>query len=110
MIRKIQKILAKAKKTQTRDDKTAINADELSPVEHKIKSIMASIFKINIREINEEASSDNIDQWNSLGHVDLLANLQKEFDIEFTDSQIVEMLDYKAVVKNVTAAIAGKKN
>ena len=37
--------------------------------------------------------------------------MQKEFDIEFTDSQIVEeLLGYKTVVQAVTAAINGKNN
>ena len=84
--------------------------DPLTSVEQKIKAIMAKIFKIDINDVNEDTSADNVDHWNSLEHVDLLVNLQKEFDIEFTDSQIVEMLSYKTVVQNVTAAIKGKNN
>jgi len=65
---------------------------------------------MDINDINEETSADNIEQWTSLEHVDFLVNLQKEFDIEFTDSQIVEMLSYKTVVQNVTAAIKGENS
>jgi acyl carrier protein len=110
MIRKIQMILSKVIKAEIREDEAAINVDELSSVEHKIKAIMVNVFKIDINDINEEASADNIDQWNSLGHVDFLVNLQKEFDIEFTDSQIVEIQSYKTVVQNVMAAITEKNN
>ena len=110
MIRKIQTILSKVIKAKIRKDEAAINVDELSSVEQKIKAIMANVFKIDINEINEETSADNIDQWSSLEHVDFILNLQKEFDIEFTDSQIVEMLSYIAVVQNVRAAITAKNN
>ena len=110
MIRKIQTIFSKVIKAEIRIDEAAINVDDLSSVEQKIKAIMANVFKIDINEIDEETSADNIDQWTSLEHVDFLVNLQKEFDIEFTDSQIVEMLSYKTVVQNVTAAIKGINN
>jgi acyl carrier protein len=79
-------------------------------VKKRIKAIMAKVFKIGINDISEETSADNMDQWTSLEHVDFLVNLQKEFDIEFTDSQIVEMLSYKTVVQNVRAAITEKNN
>ena len=68
------------------------------------------VFKIDIHDIRADTSADDIDQWTSIEHVDFLVILQKEFDIEFTDSQIVEMLSYKAVVQNVKAAIAGENN
>ena len=110
MIRKIQTILSKVIKAEIREDGAAIHVDELSSVEQKIKTIMANVFRVDINDINDETSADNIDQWTSLEHVDFLVNLQKEFDIEFTDSQIVEMLSYKTVVQNVTAAIKGKNN
>ena len=95
---------------ESREDDAAANADEWSSVEQKIKAIMATVFKIDINDINEATSAANIDQWTSIEHVDLLVNLQKKFDIEFTDSQIVEMLSYKTVLQNVTAAITGKNN
>jgi acyl carrier protein len=110
MIRKIQTIISKLAKAESREDEAATNADEMSSVEQKVKAIMATVFKIDIHDINEATSADNIDQWTSLEHVDLLVNLQKKFDIEFTDSQIVEMLSYKTVLQNVTAAITDKNN
>ena len=113
MIRKIQTMLSKVTKAKIREDEAVIaviDVGELSSVEQKIKAIMANVFKIDIHDIDAETSSDNVDQWTSLAHVDLLLELQKEFDIELTDSQLVEMLDYTSVVQNVSAALKGKKN
>ncbi|CAB1055688.1 hypothetical protein D1BOALGB6SA_421 [Olavius sp. associated proteobacterium Delta 1] len=109
MIRKIQTLLSKAIKAEIREDETAADVDDSASVEKRIKAIMAKVFKIEKNDIDEETSADNIDQWTSLEHVDFLVNLQNEFEIEFTDSQIVEMLSYKTVVQNVRAAITEKK-
>jgi acyl carrier protein len=106
MIRKIQKLFSKAKAAETLEDEAAVNTDDSASMEKRIKAIMASVFKIDINEINEETSADNIDQWTSLEHVDFLVHLQKEFEVEFTDSQIVEMLSYKTIVENVRIALS----
>ena len=108
MFRKIQTVISKAKKAGTREDAAAVNGDGSTSVELRIKAIMANVFKMDINEINEETSADNIDQWTSLEHVDFLVKLQQEFEIEFTDSQIVDMLSYLAVVQNVETALAAK--
>ena len=80
--------------------------DHLSPVAQKVKSIMAETFKVAPNAINADTSPDNLDQWTSLKHVDLVLNLQQAFDIEFTDSQIVEeLLSYKTIVQTVEAAL-----
>ena len=111
MALKIKSILSKVLKSDDSDDEAPGIVDQSTSVEQKIKAIMVSVFKIDIREINEETSSDNVPQWTSLEHVDFVLNLQKEFDIEFTDSQIVEeLLSYRTVVQTVTAAVKGKNN
>jgi len=110
MLRKIQAAISKAKKSPPREDDAAVNVDGAASLEMRIKAIMANVFKMNINEINEETSADTIDQWTSLEHVDFLVKLQQEFEIEFTDSQIVEMLSYLAIVENVKAAITDKNN
>lgn len=111
MALKIKLIFSKAIKTDHSDDEAAVNVDQSLSVEQIIKSIMVAVFKIDMSEINEETSSANVPQWTSLEHVDFVLNLQKEFDIEFTDSQIVEeLLSYRSAVQTVTAAINGQNN
>ena len=111
MIGKIKALLSNAKKAEVHEDGAIDDVDLTPSVEQKIKEVMASIFKIDINDINENTSADTIDQWTSLEHVDFILNLQKEFDIEFTDSQIVEeLLSYKTIVQTVRAAIEQRTN
>ncbi len=111
MARKFKAIMSKVLKADVNKNESVNNLDQLTSVESKIKAIMANVFKIDTNDINENTSADNVDQWTSLEHVDFVLNLQKEFDIEFTDSQIVEeLLSYRTVVQTVRAAIKGKNN
>tara|TARA_B100001059_G_C17646714_1_gene482236 strand:+ start:298 stop:528 length:231 start_codon:yes stop_codon:yes gene_type:complete len=67
-------------------------------MENKIKQIMADVFSIDISEINDDASPDNIDNWDSLGHMSLITAIEEELDITFNNDQIIEMMNYKLIL------------
>ena len=66
-------------------------------MEEKIKNIMASVFKCDVSEINEDTSPDTLEQWDSLRHMNLVVALEEEFQISLTEDEMVEMLNYKLV-------------
>ena len=112
MAKKIKALMARVFKPETiLIDTEALRADvdQSGSIEQKIKTVMAQIFKLDINDINEDTSPDNVHQWTSLEHVDFVLNLQQEFDLEFTDSQIVEdLLSYKTVVRTIKTALQEK--
>ena len=68
-------------------------------MENRIKNVMAAVFGISIADINEESSPDSIGNWDSLNLMNLVVSLEEEFDIEFDDDEIVEMLNFKLIVE-----------
>jgi acyl carrier protein len=68
-------------------------------MENRIKRVMSDVFNIDINSINKESSPDNIENWDSLKHMNLIIALEEEFDIELNDDDIVEMLNYKLIVE-----------
>ena len=75
-------------------------------MEQEIRNIMASVFKRDLSQIDEDASPDTIDTWDSLGHMKLIVALEEEFGVSFTDDEIPEMLNYQLVL----ATLKSKKN
>jgi acyl carrier protein len=71
-------------------------------MESKIKEIMAGVFSMKTSEINEDASPDNIDNWDSLGHMDLITAIEEELDIVFNNDQIIEMMNFRLIVLTVS--------
>ena len=67
-------------------------------MENKIKQIMADVFSMDISEINEDASPDHIDKWDSLGHMCLITAIEEELDITFNNDQIIEMMNFKLIL------------
>ena len=68
--------------------------DEL---EQKIKNVMKAIFEISVGEIDEESSIDNIDLWDSMGHIKLILSIEKDFGMQFNVDDVVEMTSYKRI-------------
>tara|TARA_B100000929_G_C15145678_1_gene296299 strand:- start:116 stop:358 length:243 start_codon:yes stop_codon:yes gene_type:complete len=66
-------------------------------LEAQIKSVMSAIFDIPTNQIGDDASSDTIESWDSLKHMNLIVGLEEEFDIEFNDEDIGSLLNLKLI-------------
>lgn len=66
-------------------------------MEENIKIVMANVLGIDATKITEDASPDTIDEWDSLKHMNLVLALEEEFDVVFSDEQIIDMLNYKLI-------------
>lgn len=69
---------------------------------------MASVFEISIDDINDDSSPDNIENWDSLRHMNLITVLEEEFDIRLNDEQITEMMNFNLVIYTVNEALNTK--
>lgn len=60
-------------------------------MEERICEVFSIVMGIGKEEIKDEATSDNLEVWDSLKHMDLILSLEDKFGIRFTDSEIVNM-------------------
>ena len=66
-------------------------------MEDKIKEVISNIFGTPLNEINDQTSPDTIENWDSINHMKLITALEEEFDVEFTDEEILEMQNVKLI-------------
>jgi acyl carrier protein len=65
--------------------------------ENKLKQVMAVVLKVEASSINEESSMDNINTWDSLGHMNLILALEDEFKILIPDEDAGNISSYKLI-------------
>jgi acyl carrier protein len=65
--------------------------------ENDLKAVLATVFKVDIMCIDENASPDTIEQWDSLKHMMLVLALEERFNISLTDEQTVEIGSYPLI-------------
>jgi acyl carrier protein len=68
---------------------------------NKVREILATVFSVDAGAITDTTSPDNLENWDSLQHMNMIASLEEEFGISFNDDQISDMLDFKSVVSVV---------
>lgn len=66
-------------------------------MDNHIKNVMSAVLEIPIDEIDDDSSPDNVGSWDSLKHMNLVVALEEEFDIEFIDDEIVEMMNLSQI-------------
>ena len=72
-------------------------------MEDRIKQVMSDVFNIDVNSINNDASTSNTEGWDSLKHMNLIIALEEEFNIEFTDEEIIDSMNY-ALILNIIEA------
>lgn len=66
-----------------------------------IRKILADTFRVKLSDITSETTIQNIDTWDSLTHMELVANLEEGLGIEFDGDEIVDMISVSAIEKIV---------
>jgi acyl carrier protein len=65
--------------------------------EERLIEILAKVFEIDRTEVNENSSPDTIEKWDSLHHMSLIVALEETFQIELTEEQTLDILNYQLI-------------
>jgi acyl carrier protein len=61
----------------------------------KIKQIMSAVFEIPVESITDESSHENIANWDSIGHLNLILALEEELGVSIPDKEVENLMNYK---------------
>lgn len=57
----------------------------------RIAQIVADLFRVDAAQLTPDASPDSISAWDSLGHLELISALEREFEVRFNMREIQSM-------------------
>jgi acyl carrier protein len=66
----------------------------------KLNQLIAAILHIPLDGVVDQLAMSEVETWDSLQHMNLIASLEQEFGVEFTFEEIVSMQSV-AVIKTV---------
>ena len=64
-------------------------------MEDRVLEIMKDVFET--KDIDKNCSQKNCEKWDSLAHLNLIVELESEFNVSFEPEEIGVMTDFKAV-------------
>ncbi len=60
-------------------------------MEQKLSQIIASVFKVPTKDIQDNVKIRSIESWDSLKHMELIAAIESELDIELSFEEIISI-------------------
>ena len=63
-----------------------------------VQDIFRDIFDEDDMVIGDDTSSDDVDEWDSLNHINLVSAIEKDFKIRFSLSELIVLKDVGAMV------------
>lgn len=70
-------------------------------MKEKIIEIMSEVFEVPVSEFPSEIKQENIDNWDSLGHLNLIVELEDVFDKSFEPEEISEMTSMDKIIEMI---------
>ena len=64
-------------------------------MKEKIKHIMKQVFELE--HVYDNISTFSCEKWDSLGSLNLIVNLEEEFDVIFEPDDIIEMISLESI-------------
>lgn len=73
-------------------------------IRHRLNQIFRDLFDDDSIEIHDAMTAQDIDDWDSLNHINLIVATEKEFGVRFTTKEVANL----ANVGEFVALLAGK--
>jgi len=67
-----------------------------------IAQVMAQILQVPKETIVRDSSPETIDRWDSLKHMQLIMALEDEFEVQFPDEVIPELLNVRLIEEKLS--------
>lgn len=67
-------------------------------MENKVRTIMAAVFRTDVSNITADLNQKNVDFWDSLRHLNLIVELEEQFEVTFEPEEIAEMTTFSNVI------------
>lgn len=59
-----------------------------------LKEIFADVFRLPIEKINEDLHRNEVEYWDSVGHMSLIIAIEKHYNVELSTDQILALDSY----------------
>lgn len=75
-------------------------------IRDKVFEIVASVCEIEVSSVTEESTIGDFPQWDSMGHLTILSNVEEAFDINFEPEEMMDLEDVHDIMEAVKNKLA----
>ena len=71
----------------------------------KLEQVFMDVFDLDHVALTEDTSAEEIEEWDSLSHIQLIVAVEKEFGIKFTSREIMKWDNVGEMVDSITTKL-----
>ncbi|OLE54020.1 MAG: hypothetical protein AUG51_10375 [Acidobacteria bacterium 13_1_20CM_3_53_8] len=86
--------------SQSYDQAGSVTQSE-AEIEKRVRSVIAEMFHLSPQEAEGQLGMGNPAGWDSLGHMELVIQLEKEFGVTFPNFVLADLVSVPAIVRAV---------
>lgn len=79
-------------------------------IKNKLKILLSEIIKVDQSKITNKTSPDNVNNWDSLSHIQLTMEIEHVFGINLTTEEIIKLDSFSKACKIVSEKLRKKNN
>ena len=76
---------------------------ERKEIFEKLNEIFIDVLDLDECELTDETSANDIEEWDSLNHIQLIVAIEKVFNLRFTSEEILEWNNVGEMVDSILA-------
>ena len=70
----------------------------MNKIKDKLRRILTEVLELNPNKLPEIIDVENSENWDSLGHFQIIRKIEKEFNIEIEADKVVKLLGEKEIL------------
>ncbi len=67
----------------------------------QIRTLLAEIFEVDVKEVSRETQFGDLPKWDSMGHMDLMLALENNFGVEINAESISELVSVPLILEKI---------
>jgi acyl carrier protein len=70
----------------------------------KVQSVLADSLRVDRSDVSPQTEFGDLPQWDSMGHMEVMVALEKEFGVEITAETITDLVSVAAICAHIEAS------
>lgn len=72
-------------------------------VRNRLGPVFRSVFDDETIQINDDMTARDVEEWDSLNHINLIVAIEKDFSVKFTTREVTSLKDVGELVRLLVA-------
>jgi len=80
----------------------------MNEIKNKVLDVMSAVFDMDIKDIPDNAAPEVVENWESLSHMNLVLALEEEFQLRFSDEEMMDLLNLPTIISIISGILEAR--